>query len=386
MSKKVSPTAISVIIPARDENNGIDFLISLLDDTHNLPVQIYVVINASENDTISIKQHNQYLYDQLNQLKPKIPSNYKLHTILENKLNNKEAGVGLARKIGMDLAAKHHTDSNEIGILVCYDADCLAPKGYLKAIFDEFIQKQLELAAIKYKHIITYNEHPIIDYELFLHYYAGALKQAGYPFWYQTVGSSMAVLSNCYLKYGGMNKRKAGEDFYFMHKLMPVCKTGQINSTCNILSARTSERVPFGTGKAMIEANQARLKSYYSYQPIIFNELRIFLEHFNHLTELNELSLIKRKLPTNKVVLHFNENGYWDEIENIKNNCKDFDQFKPRFFQFLNGFKMLKYVHWARDVYYTNISLNEAVRLFLGVKHVQINNIDLLFKFRSLED
>jgi len=216
---KKSPSALSVIIPARDESNGIDFLRSLIDNTLDISVNIYVVINASENDHIQIKQNNQSLFNQLAEFKTKIPPNYFLHLIVENNLNEKDSGVGLARKIGMDRAAKQHVDQNEIGILVCYDADCWAPKGFLKAIFDDFKERQLELASIKYQHQIINKTHPIVDYELFLRYYSEALRQASYPFWFQTVGSSMAVLSSLYLKHGGMNKRKAGEDFYFMHKM-----------------------------------------------------------------------------------------------------------------------------------------------------------------------
>jgi hypothetical protein len=382
---KKSPSALSVIIPARDESNGIDFLRSLMDNTLDISVNIYVVINASENDPIQIKLNNQSLYNQLTEFVNKIPPNYFLHIILENNLNHKDAGVGLARKIGMDKAAKHHFEKNEFGILVCYDADCWAPKGFLKAIFDDFRARQLELASIKYQHQIIDKTHPIVDYELFLRYYSEALRQANYPFWFQTVGSSMAVLSSLYLKHGGMNKRKAGEDFSFMHKMMPVSNTGQINSTCNELSARTSERVPFGTGKAMIEANNARIDIYYSYQPKIFNELKIFLDDFDKVTQLDNVMQCRTSLASNKVVLHFNCNDYWEEIEKIKNNCKSMDQFKPRFFQFFNGFKVLKYVHWARDVFYTNIPLNDAVTEFIQNKSTDLDNYQLLLMFRDFE-
>ena len=386
MKKKQLPSEISVIIPARNENNGVAFLTSLFDDSIEILVNVYIVINASASDSEQIKQNNQALYNQLMLLNVEIPSRYKLHLILHNDLDDKESGVGLARKIGMDLAAKHHRANNQIGVMVCYDADCKAPKGYLRAIYNEFIQKQLELASIKYRHPVDSDDHPIVQYELFLRYYSEALRQSGYPFWFQTIGSSMAVLSNIYDKHGGMNKKKAGEDFYFMHKLMPVCKTDQINSTYNVLSARTSDRVPFGTGKAMNEAYNSKLKNFYSYQPVIFNELKEFFSFIEQLTDLNELEQCRLKLPNNKVVMHFNEYDYWKDLEKIKNNCKNTVQFKPRFYQFFNGFKVLKYVHWARDQYFTNIVLKEAVCQFLDIEFNKSNNLDLLLRFRSLEE
>lgn len=384
--KKIQPpSAISVIIPARDENDGINFVLSLIDPELLIPIQIIVVVNASASDPINIKISNERLSEKLIEIKSTIQSNYTLEVILENNLNDKEAGVGLARKIGMDMAAYNHEKNNEIGILVCFDADCNAPPGYLKSIFTQFIEQKIELASIRYQHPITENNHPIVAYELFLRYYSEALKKAGYPFWYQTVGSSMAVLSNHYLKHGGMNKRKAGEDFYFMHKLMPVCKTDQINTTCNWLSARTSLRVPFGTGKAMIDANTAAIKNYYSYQPIIFEQLKIFIDYFKSLGSLEEIENWKNALLNNAVAIHFDCFFYWEEITKIKNNCKSMEQFKPRFFQFFNGFKVLKYVHWARDTYYTNVLLNDAVIEFLELDDSPYSNLELLLMFRNLE-
>jgi hypothetical protein len=37
---------------------------------------------------------------------------------------------------------------------------------------------------------------------------------------YHTVGSAMAVKAYQYVKVGGMNRRQAGEDFYFIQKLV----------------------------------------------------------------------------------------------------------------------------------------------------------------------
>ncbi len=38
---------------------------------------------------------------------------------------------------------------------------------------------------------------------------------------YHTIGSSMAVRCSAYAKIGGMNRRKAGEDFIFYTNLYP---------------------------------------------------------------------------------------------------------------------------------------------------------------------
>lgn len=46
-----------------------------------------------------------------------------------------------------------------------------------------------------------------------------------------------------------MNQRKAGEDFYFLHKFSILDQLGEINVEIVLPLARSSDRVPFGTGK-----------------------------------------------------------------------------------------------------------------------------------------
>src|SRR5439155_23761617 len=61
----------------------------------------------------------------------------------------------------------------------------------------------------------------------------------------------MAVGADSYRNQGGMNKRKAGEDFYFLHKVIPLGGFTDLTGTTVIPSARPSDRVPVGTGKAV---------------------------------------------------------------------------------------------------------------------------------------
>ena len=49
-------------------------------------------------------------------------------------------------------------------------------------------------------------------------------------------------------KQDGLNKKQAGEDFYFLQKIMPMGNYFELNSTTVHPSSRTSDRVPFGTG------------------------------------------------------------------------------------------------------------------------------------------
>ena len=88
-------------------------------------------------------------------------------------------------------------------------------------------------------------------YELHLRYLNLFSRFTGFPYAYHTIGSCFGVRAETYASQGGMNKRKAGEDFYFLHKIIPLGEFREINNTCVIPSPRESDRVPFGTGAAI---------------------------------------------------------------------------------------------------------------------------------------
>ena len=71
----------------------------------------------------------------------------------------------------------------------------------------------------------------IAAYELHLRYYTHGLRFSNLPYSFQTVGSAMAVRCSAYQKQGGMNKRKAGEDFYFIQKIIALGGYSELNST-----------------------------------------------------------------------------------------------------------------------------------------------------------
>ena len=61
----------------------------------------------------------------------------------------------------------------------------------------------------------------------------------------------MACSKAAYLKMGGMNARSAGEDFYFLQQLQRTSGIAQVAGTIVRPAARSSHRVPFGTGKSI---------------------------------------------------------------------------------------------------------------------------------------
>ena len=93
----------------------------------------------------------------------------------------------------------------------------------------------MQAASIYYEHPVAglaFSENlyeGIANYELHLRYYVWALRSIKFPYAFQTVGSSMLCRASSYVRYGGMNRRKAGEDFYFLQKIIPHAPKEWIN-------------------------------------------------------------------------------------------------------------------------------------------------------------
>jgi cellulose synthase/poly-beta-1,6-N-acetylglucosamine synthase-like glycosyltransferase len=165
----------------------------------------------------------------------------------------KHAGVGFARKLGLDTAL-HLLDWEKDPLLICLDADTLVEEHYLKAIQSHFVQATEGAAVLPYHHQsgTTAEQQDAIDrYELFLRSYVYGLRLAGSPYAFNSVGSAMACRATAYVRCGGMNTRKAGEDYYFLQKLAKTDGMGLLSGTVVSPNPRISERVPFGTGRSM---------------------------------------------------------------------------------------------------------------------------------------
>ncbi len=183
-------------------------------------------------------------------------------------------GVGLARKIGADIALELIVREKVASRLIyTTDADVQLPGEYFEAG-----RGNSGVAAILYPFghdAGTGTKLPACLYETAMLYYVAGLKWAGSPYAFTTVGSTIAVDADHYAMVRGMPKRSAGEDFYLLNKL---AKTGHIRQLADpiiSIGARDSDRVPFGTGAALakIAALDDPAQDFRFYDPRIFEQL-----------------------------------------------------------------------------------------------------------------
>ena len=338
------------------------------------PVKIIVVVNQPENCDAQTDRINEESYRQALQWQSRNNTDrFSIDIIRIRNMPSKHAGVGLARKIGMDEAVRQfhkliqiHPNIHKEGIIVCFDADCTCDDNYLKTIREYYVSNaHVPAAVVYYEHPLAGDLHPdiyrgITRYELFLRYHVNAQRFAGYRFAHQTVGSCMTVRSDSYQKAGGMNKRKAGEDFYFLQKLFLMENFGEINETRVIPSPRLSDRVPFGTGRTMTDWLM-RKEPVNAYAIRSYQDLEEFLSAINKFFNASDSTVrnILKAMP--QPVAEFAQiNDIPEKITAMNEQSLSPDVFEKRFFQWFNGFRILKFIHYARDHFYPDMPVEQA--------------------------
>lgn len=387
-SKPKLNTGLIVVIPVFNEKHLIDALNSLI--SSSLPpddVEVIIVINQAENCSNEISQQNNLTFKDTSRW---IANNKKEEIqffVNHISLPKKHAGVGLARKAGMDEATRRfELIGNEKGIILCFDADCVCAPNFLSEIHNSFLQKDLKGASIYYEHLTDnlsdLEKEGILQYELHLRHYVNGLRKAGYPYAFHTVGSSMAVRVDIYKKAGGMNRRKAGEDFHFLHKVIPFGNFEEITTTAVYPSPRISNRVPFGTGKAMDDWISNSKSTFYSYHPSIFNDISELLKTVPLLYKNDDISEITKNL-TPEIRAYLELENFSSIVIAINKQSSHLDTFIHRWFSWLNGLKVLHLAHYLRDNKYESIPICTAVDA--SVKNEESTTLQLLKKYRKLD-
>lgn len=359
-----------IVIPCRREPALPEALESLWKCTRpESAVEIIVVVNSAESDPAADRAENERTLVELAQWQSEHPDpRFVLHAIHAPNLPQKTAGVGLARKIGMDEALRRFERASgqpgrQRGVIACFDADCACDSNYLVEVERFFVaHPQAPGCSIYFEHPLEGPEdrriyEAIALYELHLRYYVQALRYAGFPHAFQTVGSSMAVRAHAYLEQGGMNRRQAGEDFYFLHKIIPLGQFGEVSETRVIPSPRVSDRVPFGTGKAVADyLAQGQMQSY----PLqAFEDLRAL---FTQAAALYQQDPAELPAPLETFL---REQEFAAALEEIRANCRSPESFTRRFFRWFDAFRVMKCIHFARDRHYGAPPVAEAARALL---------------------
>ena len=300
----------------------------------------------------------------------------------------KKQGVGLARKIGCDIAYfLWELNKSSAPFAFTSDGDAVLPEDYFVGFDWEKIQEEnISAVTFPFQHFslasMSQNEVRAMQaYDHYLRYYQKGLDKSGSPYAYQTIGSTICFSLYFYGKVRGFPKKQAGEDFYFLNKLRKLGPIKEKKGKAIKLQGRPSQRVPFGTGKSIICISQtfANEEEYLIYNPHVFEVLKILLDQVKNfcvhqdydkfLAEC-EMILLKRKL-------YFCDNEFFkidDFVKVITNiGLKEFllnkinqavNQNIHQFMVWFDSFKTLKFIHELRYHFFSSISYKFALMNF----------------------
>ncbi len=330
----------ALVIPAYDED------IRFLDTTRlkeNPNVLAIIVVNRPENAS---SKSTRRTFELLHDLKKRNSSNLFVIDKVNEPLNSKQ-GVGLARKIGTDLAVKMYASQQIKNPWIRQtDADASLDRKYFKTTMP------IEGAVVyRHKHHTTDSKiSPAIAlYDAHMAYYVSALKQQGSLYAFPSLGSTIAIHASTYAQVRGYPKRNAGEDFHLLNKVAKVKNVHYSDESTVVLDARISDRVPFGTGPSIkkilrILEDDPQGMGYLSY------DYRIFVLLGNALKQLERRARTRSEMePTTRSILDELGFGKIDQILHTK--YRSIGQRQEILKQWFDGLKTLRFIHAAEKIY-----------------------------------
>ena len=307
---------------------------------------VVVVVNNANNSPQSIKDNNQLTFQKLNE------NNYQFTLAVIDaaspglELPLKHAGVGLARKIGMDLALPYLTSPQSL--IFCTDADTQVSPDYLSKVKQYFKSQNTSAAVIGFDHLQSEDSainDAIGKYENFLKTTAEKMKNAGSPYGYVSMGSTIVCTAEAYCAVGGMSRKKATEDFYFLQELTKYCGVHNIPETLVFPSPRPISRVYLGTGYRMEQMQKGFDITNLYYSDDAYRYLSKWLQLGGNAWEKSLNDLLKDIKSIHPNLIGFLKiEGIETIWSKIQNNAPSELHFKEQFHRWFDGLKTIRFL------------------------------------------
>jgi len=344
-----------VVIPAYAEES---FLFHTLASLGANPTEdrertlVICVVNNRAEDSMEVKRENQRVLTELDAARRE--GRYGLRLAVVDAASEKcelppREGVGAARKIGLDwgLAVLASTGA-DLAILLSLDADTLVEANYLPAVRAHYANHNSWAATTAYAHAL--DNDAIVQYELYLRCHALWLRHAGSPYWRTALGSRITCSAEAYAAVGGMNRRTAGEDFYFLQELVKTGDVRDIAITCVHPSGRASRRVPFGTGPRVHAATSGQGDAILAYNPEAYRVLRAWLGLAEKSLDAPGDRLLRDAEAIHPALASFLRASKFEKAwESLRDNHRDDARMVREFHRWFDGLKTLRAIHALRD-------------------------------------
>ena len=151
----------------------------------------------------------------------------------------------------------------------------------------------------------------------------------------------MVVNLDCYAKARGFPKRLAGEDFYMLNKLAKLGKVISLEQPKLKLSARTSDRVAFGTGLAI--QNIISGQPCEQYPDAVFDLLKTWLTGLTSKAKNNFIGWAKY---SDKLNLYADLIRLDSVINKLNQQNLSLEQREQYLVHWFDGFKTMKFINY----------------------------------------
>ena len=269
-------------------------------------------------------------------------------------------GVGLARHQACTCGLSFIADNSPV---ISLDADSPVNQKYLSAIF-KYLNEHPDFQAghVNFEHRHCGSEaekQAILVYEAHLKRHRQKLEEANSPHAWYAIGSTIVCTKAAYLKSGGYHcRRMAGEDFYLLQQLSKIgCKIEMLNEPTVCPSDRVSDRVPFGTGKAVGEIVQTGI--WLTYHEDCYRDLGGLLSAVEQ--NLNQPASMILKQSPNSCAEWLSGRDFTDVWPKLQANARDEKMLRQRFHEWLDAFQTLKLIHHLSDNYYPRVDLAKTL-------------------------
>jgi len=378
--KFIKEPHIFVALPILNESDNINKLLTCLDLQTFSNFTLVACVNQYDNwweDEVKIDscRDNQKSISLLNN------NNYTFQIEIIDRSTKgtgwpiKKGGVGWARKTLMDYIS---SKANKNDIIISIDADTYYPTNYFQSIFDFFnAEKDICGLAIPYYHKLdnSVTDRLILRYEIYMRYYLLNMMRIKNPYGYTALGSAMAFPVWAYTKAGGLTPVSAGEDFYFLQKLVKIGKIKSWISSVAYPSSRFSNRVLFGTGPALIKGQNGDWESYPHYHFSLFDKIAETYTLFKNLYSEEIITPMDEFLK--------NQTNSIDIWSPLRKNYKDKENFVRACINKVDGLRILQFLRKQQQI----IKLCDEEIIYDYLTDYFINEIDekLLSQLKNLD-
>jgi hypothetical protein len=341
-----------------------------------------VLINESEKADEKVRTKNKEIFDKIKSANFGIETEVRYIKGIPEKL----AGVGFARRVLMDEVIclfKKEYDEKFKGrenivefmsekFIFSLDSDCTVSENYFSAV--EILEiKNADFGVLSFAHRFS-EEKEIkkagILWEIFLRYWRDSLRIFSYKNAFYPIGSLFLFRATPYIVSMGMNIRQAGEDFYFLQKIIPLAKIVDI-PVYVFPKAEPSQRTPFGTGREIqlyISGEKERLEKVWNFKS--FEQIGEIMR------SIDDVFSGEMKVETFKFFLDENQK-YKEQLEKIKIRSRTKEDFRKKFEEWFNPFKVFKFLRFTEKIFPKSPIYQEVQKLIDKIKR------DFKFEFEK---